>query len=556
MKACRRLMVLLLLGVLVMLAGAQVAPPNTGKLSWGLFEAASEMLQRGDRGEQVVSISALLVSADEATDADVAEMKDRGYVVEAGFGHFTLVRAPGNLYLDRERGIDTLDFVVAAGVPPASILNAHQTTGSATIGAEAAHAAGYAGAGTTVAVIEEGFNHNDPLLQSAGSFHLVVPDASQDSGYTVDTGQVARVDCHGTACATIVADIAPEATLLLISYPGYWSIIGWLCALHYAVAVLGADIVTTSMEFALPTCHADGSGELNADVVSILSASETTLVIPSGNWALGGANGRAFYAGRFDDADSDGQHDFTPDASTTWDRNTLRFSGRSGDVVEIIMEWDDWDRDVGVEDLDLILSIDGYEDQVSASRGTQYGTTNTPVEIIRYELPWTADYCLSVENNASTQYGEPTRPVSMHIYIRNLTTECIAFVEHHSTDGSIREVATSPHVLTVGAISVEDRSLLPYSSRGPTYDGRTDKPEICAPSGVAGTCYRVFDGTSASVPCVAGALSVLQSADQALSAEDAVKLLLGSSSSFTDHQGSRIRVIDLGSALGLSGDAP
>ena len=87
-------------------------------------------------------------------------------------------------------------------------------------------------------------------------------------------------------------------------------------------------------------------------------------------------------------------------------------------------------------------------------------------------------------------------------------------------------------------------------------DRRTDKPEICAPSGVVGTCYRVLDGTSASAaPYVAGALAVLRPADQALSAVDAVELLLGSSRSFMDTQGSRIRVIDLGSALTQSGDA-
>ena len=546
---------LLVLFLVVASAGAQVAPPNTGKLSWGLFEAASEMLQRSDQGAQVLSISALLVSADDVTSSQTHELQRLGYTVEAGFGHFTLVRAPGNLYLDRERGIDGLDFVSTAMLPPASILNASQTPGGGTIGASAAHAAG-GGGGTTVAVIEEGFDPNDPLLQSVGSFHLVVPDASQDHGYTVESGRAARVDCHWTACATIVADIAPEATLLLISYPSYFSLVGWLCALHYAVNELGADIVTTSLEFVEPTCHADGTGWLNADVAGILSASQTTLVLPSGNWALGGANGRAFYSGLFADADGDDCHDFTQDAKTAWDRNTLRFSGRKGDTVEIIMEWDDWDRVSGAEDLDLILSIDGYEQQVSASRGTQYGTTAPPVEIIRIELPWTGDYCLTVENRASKWHAGATRAVSIHIYIRNLTTDCIAFVEHYSVAGSIREVATSRHVLTVGAASVESRSLLPYSSRGPTFDGRTDKPEICAPSGVAGTCYRVFDGTSASAPHVAGALSVLLSAVPERSGSEAVALLLRTAQWLTDDQGAQFCVVDLESALSGSTGVP
>jgi len=549
MKAARWILVVLGVGFLAALTLAQVAPPNTGKLSWGLFEAASEMLQRSDSGGQVVALSALLVSTAETTDVDVRGLESRGYTIEGGFGHFTLIRAPGDLYLDRERGIETLDFVSAAVLPPTTIRNSTRTTGSVAIGAEAAHDAGLAGVGITIAVIEEGYDPDDPLLRSSASFHLVSPDDTHPNGYVVASGEVGRIDCHGTACATIVADVAPEATLHLISYLAHTSVVGWLCALQYAVDALEADIVTTSMEFALPTCHADGSGKLNHDVTRILSSSDATLVIPSGNWALGGANGRSFYTGQYTDSDGDGCHDFTPEASSSWDRNTLRFSGRSGDVVEIIMEWDDWDRDCGAEDLDLVLSIDGYERQISASRGTQYGTTNPPIEIVRAELPWTADYCVSIENIASSRHDEAARPVSIHLYLRNLTTECIAFVEHYDVTGSIREVATSPNVLTVGAVSVSGMSLMPYSSRGPTYDGRADKPEICAPAGVAGTCYRVFDGTSASAPHIAGALAIIRSARPELNASQATARLLSGAASFVDDRGVPVRVVDLQRSL-------
>ena len=64
--------------------------------------------------------------------------------------------------------------------------------------------------------------------------------------------------------------------------------------------------------------------------------------------------------------------------------------------------------------------------------------------------------------------------------------------------------------ITAGAVDCEDCSTLePYSSRGPTNDGRL-KPDYVGPDCVSTCAYfpDPFCGTSAATPHVAGALAL------------------------------------------------
>ena len=516
MLLVRRMLIVLVVGGLLssFLALGQVPPPNTGKMSWDLFQTVAAGQRKRAVGEEVKTVSALLITSNAATQQDLSALKTLGYTILGAFGQFVMVQAPADYFADPKSGVDVMDFVSNATLPPVTITSAGEATpitnGTSAIGTSQVWAHGYHGQGTKIAVIDAGFDPNDPTLaQLDSTFYSVNPTGKGIGAYEAVEGEAAQGSNHGTSCAIIAGDVAPEAKLYLLSYPTTSSFIGWLCALDYAVHTLKVDVVTTSVEFGYPTCHADGTGPLNEAVDEILAGTNTSLVIAAGNWAQGDRSDRTFYAGTFTDSDGDYQHDFTSSTDTAWDRNTMRFHAHEGDHITVILEWDDWAAIMATQDLDIFLYDAKYHVQLAYSQAQQFGNETNPVEYFYLDLPYTGDYCIAIVNHAAKWNNQPVQPVSFHLNLFNQGGQ-FDTVEHHTTCGSVREVATSPGVITVGAISVEDGTVREYSSRGPTAGG-IEKPDLYAPDGVTGTLILPFYGTSASAPYAAGAIALVHS---------------------------------------------
>ena len=98
------------------------------------------------------------------------------------------------------------------------------------------------------------------------------------------------------------------------------------------------------------------------------------------------------------------------------------------------------------------------------------------------------------------------------------------FLQYNVESSSLTIPADAVGVMAVGATYWTDDSLEPFSSQGPTNDGRI-KPDVTAPDGVSGSIYGLstgnhdvdfangvsFFGTSSSAPHTAGAAALLLS---------------------------------------------
>ena len=543
------------MGGIALFAAGQASDGHTGKMAWDLYRAVEAGQQQRAVGDDVESITAVLLTRAEATDAGLQILRSFGYSVIGAMGRFIMVEAPADRFADAEVGLDVLDFVTNASLPPPSLESAAPTitNGTAAIGAEDVWNLGYRGDDVVIALIDDGFDLDNTTLAGHNPiFYTITPSPEKVGTYSTEIGEAAQPSPHGTSCAIIAGDVAPDAQIHVLSYPKGTAPLGWIFAVHYAVYTLGADVVSTSVEFGGSYCHADGTGPVNELISRFLADSGTALVIAAGNWAGGSGSSRWHYEARFVDSDGDFNHDFTADADTAWDRNTLRFSARKGDQLLLFMEWDDWGADSHREDLDLYILDSQYHVVVGESKAQQFGGTSNPVEGVpgggrMFVAPATGDYCIRVRNRAAAAHGEATRPVHFNLFALSKSGP-FAFVEHSTSCGSIREAATHPQAVAVGAVAVDTQELRDYSSRGPT-GGGLDKPELCAPDGVSGTAYPSFTGSSASAPYVAGALALLRSADPDATVNRLVRLLQDTATTSVDDCGNPVYAIDVLGAM-------
>ena len=405
-----------------------------------------------------------------------AAVEAHGGVVEDSAGRLTEALVPTTTLaaLSRAGG------VVRVRAPFAALaLATTSSEGIASTSAKVWHGQNVKGAGAKVAVIDLGF---EGFEERRATGELPADLSTKD--YCGDMGGTER---HGTAVAEIVHEMAPAAQLTLICIR---TEVDLAAAVEY-VKANGITIVNHSVGW-LNTARGDGSGGPGTPDALVADARANGVL-----WVNSAGNGaRSHWSGPWSDPDGDRRQNFLG----ADEGNTVALA--HGKRICGFLKWDAWP--VTNQDFDLDLELENGT-RVAWSEGVQNGT-QPPTESVCHTNGSGSTQQLSLVIKGKS--GATTHRFDLFVTLDKL-------LQHTIPAESMLEPAASPHALAVGAICWQSSSLEPYSSLGPTIDGRT-KPDLAGPAAVTSPVYGPFStcatsgftGTSASAPHVAGAAAL------------------------------------------------
>jgi len=238
-------------------------------------------------------------------------------------------------------------------VPPEPVVTSQ---GVAVIEADELHNLGFMGTSVRVAVIDFGFDINNPEI------------SSNIAGYYSFTGDITNGgdNAHGTAVAEIVVDVAPQVNLYLLNFNTRSQFIN---AINYAVNVFNVDIIVSSISL---FGRFDGQDEVDLTVNNATS-NGVVFVTSAGNYA------QRHWEGAFVDTNGNLWHEYYSGDET------INFYAPAGTEIRIYLSWDDWPASDQDYDLYLYYDDNGVLREVANSIYAQTGTEE-PWEYISYNV--------------------------------------------------------------------------------------------------------------------------------------------------------------------------
>ncbi|MEX1312356.1 MAG: S8 family serine peptidase, partial [Candidatus Sulfomarinibacteraceae bacterium] len=445
-----------------------------------------------------------------ATEASVEGLErwltDRGARFVFAYGDRIQAFVPPELLPELEGRTDVVEVErplyaqLPEPAPPAAAarpkLLAVTSEGVEPINVPAWHAEGFAGEGLKIGVIDVEFGGWDDLLG------VELPPAGRTTYRAFGGSSVAADQVHGTACAEIVHDVAPDADLYLAhirTLGDFYASLDWL-------TTVGVDVVTMSVGW-FGAGPGDGTGSSADRVNAFVAAADALFFTSAGN------ERRSHWQGPSTDADADGWVDFEPGDNL----NELVSTMAVDDRVAVSMVWSDWDSPSSNYSLHL-FRLDGTEwVEVAVSDRPQTGLSHqTPYEQISHTTPDGGLFAVRIGRNGVVG----THDVELFSADSDLVNRVAS--------GSLTIPADAQRVMAVAAVNYNSPyTVRSFSSAGPTNGpggtiaGGTTKPDLSGFDGVSTVSYgtRNFFGTSAASPHAAAAAALVRQAEPGMTAD-------------------------------------
>jgi Subtilase family len=419
--------------------------------------------------------------------------------------------------------------------------------GVAASGADVWQNAGKTGANVKVGIVDGGFS-NLAAETLAGhlpaNITLVNEDCVDD-----DNNPSVDVDEHGTAVAEVIHQMAPGAQLFLYCVGDDVGFASAETDLHSA----GVTIVNSSLGFASDS-RGDGTGSATSTAATVERARKAGIL-----WVeSAGNNGEDHWSGTLADTDHDGIVDIGGpfDETTGQFENDVVFVAPGTTAVpaqaDASLQWEQWPTTSAAitfalygyqctddfsgdgiggcdaQPIDPDADDDPTPQMLSQSPGTP-PTLDIPLSnTSAFDQFWQVDIYLGGTSYPGVRYdlsywGDVDGPSVLACPATTASGDCI--VPTQASAGSITDPASSPYALAVGAVDVgADGSTPgksePFSSQGPTIDGRI-KPDLGGWDGVSSYLDDFstgFYGTSAAAPHVTGAAALASGANPSMDA--------------------------------------
>ncbi|MFB6222166.1 MAG: S8 family serine peptidase [Haloarcula sp.] len=341
------------------------------------------------------------------------------------------------------------------------------------------HADGITGRNVSVGVVDAtGFNMDTPAVRDR------IRAARAFGG-----GPLRENGTHGTATAEVIARTAPDATFYLARVDGvdsYQHAVRWLLG-------KGVDVIVAPVSFYGQP--GDGTGPVGRTAQQA-TADGTVFIAPAGNL------GQSHWRGTYDEP--------TVTDSTVVFANESRRAFVSGGTELVI--WLSWDREHAAEDYTVEL----------------YRTNGTGSQLVAFSQPYRGDEAPNERIVADVRPGRyfvvvrgPAEPTGARLRLVSPTHD----LQHARARESVVTPATARGVVGVGAYNSRFDQLEPYSSHGPTADGRLGVDVVAPNRRYAGATPSGFVGTSAAAAYVGGAVTLMLDANGDLSPRH-VRILL------------------------------